>query len=140
MPCHTRSSRSGNSLNLTSSCLAIVLVLYLRAKCTGGQHPSPDSKPREKLFVTVSLRPHVLQQACVSKLAYHPGLQRTLASQRFLWPYMLKDVLQFVATCPNCTQGDVIPPSSSGTTTTAAHSTLTLVTHSPGLHHWSLGL
>lgn len=44
------------------------------------QHPSPGNEPSGRLFVPVSVRSQVLQWAHASKLACHPGVQRTLAN------------------------------------------------------------
>lgn len=55
------------------------------------QHPLPGNKHRGKLFVPVYVHPQILQWFHASRLT----------SQRFLWPQMQKDMLEYVTACPN---------------------------------------
>ncbi|XP_077359632.1 uncharacterized protein LOC144005381 [Festucalex cinctus] len=67
----------------------------------------PSECPAERLFVPDPLRAEVLQWGHDSRVACHPGINRTLAliSQRFWWPDMRKDIADFVKACTACACG-----------------------------------
>ncbi|XP_077389003.1 uncharacterized protein LOC144026289 [Festucalex cinctus] len=67
----------------------------------------PEECPAEKLFVPEPVRAEVLQWGHTSRVACHPGINRTLAlvGQRFWWADMKKDVTEFVKACTACACG-----------------------------------
>ena len=77
--------------------------------------PSPGGGPLNCLFVPVRVRSHVLQWAHSSKLAGHPGVQRTMEflSRCFWWPGLNRDVQKCVAACSVCSRNknSHFPPS-----------------------------
>lgn len=66
----------------------------------------PEDCPVGRLFVPPHLRGRVVQWAHTSKLACHPGVSRTISflTQRFWWPTMRREVSEFIAACPVCSQ------------------------------------
>ncbi|KAI5086033.1 hypothetical protein C0J45_23506, partial [Silurus meridionalis] len=80
--------------------------LEARVKLATIDQPAPEGCPTDRLFVPEQLQSQVLQWCHGSPLFCHPGFPRTLSvlQQRFWWPTVRKDVREFVATCPTCTQ------------------------------------
>uniref|UniRef100_A0AAQ4QDM9 Gypsy retrotransposon integrase-like protein 1 n=1 Tax=Gasterosteus aculeatus aculeatus TaxID=481459 RepID=A0AAQ4QDM9_GASAC len=66
----------------------------------------PKGCPPNRLFVPKSLRSRVIHWGHTSQLTCHPGSGRTLSflQQRFWWPAMMKEVREYVAACPVCSQ------------------------------------
>uniref|UniRef100_A0A4W6E7Z3 Gypsy retrotransposon integrase-like protein 1 n=1 Tax=Lates calcarifer TaxID=8187 RepID=A0A4W6E7Z3_LATCA len=64
----------------------------------------PRGLPPNRLFVPPDLRSNVLQWGHASLLTCHPGARRTqfFIAQRFWWPGMKGDIVEFVAACPVC--------------------------------------
>ena len=66
--------------------------------------PGPGGGPVNRLFVPLPLRSKVLSWGHTSKLAGHPGANRTeeFVRRRFWWPGLSADVKTFVAACDVC--------------------------------------
>ena len=93
---------------LPSSCLVAALSWPVEEKVLAAlrDQPSPSCCPPTLLFVPPGLRSDVLQWLHSSRLACHPGVQRTkaLVQQRFWWATLAEDIREFVAACPVCNQ------------------------------------
>ncbi|XP_057708757.1 uncharacterized protein tanc1b isoform X4 [Corythoichthys intestinalis] len=70
----------------------------------------PGGCPAGRLFVPVAQRAAVLKWSHTSKFACHPGVSRTffLLSQKFWWPGMRKDVMDYVSACSVCARGKAV--------------------------------
>lgn len=83
---------------LPVSCLVASLTWQVKAEVRLALrlHPDPD-----RVFVPDPVRPQVLQWGHTSKIACHPGHNRTLdiIQQRFWWLTMDKDTREFVKSC-----------------------------------------
>lgn len=92
--------------------------------------------PPNTLFVPDSAHSKVLYWGHSSKLACHPGLNRTLhlLRQRLWWPSMFRNARAFVATCPVCSHGKSFHQPSAGLP--AANLAASVVTHCHGFHDW----
>lgn len=102
-----RPNRKSESI-LPESCLVAMVTWDIEERvreATEGQ-PGPSSCPPNRLFVPSTLRSEVLQWAHSSRLACHPGTQRTQHAlrQRFWWPTLREDAQDFVKACPVCNQ------------------------------------
>ncbi|KAF7644344.1 hypothetical protein LDENG_00223730, partial [Lucifuga dentata] len=66
----------------------------------------PQGCPPNCLFVPVLLRSQVIQWGHTTKLTCHPRVERTLCFLRqcFWWPAMGREVREFIAACPVCSQ------------------------------------
>ncbi|KAI2657474.1 Transposon Tf2-9 polyprotein [Labeo rohita] len=64
----------------------------------------PPGCPPGRLFVPEGLRSEVFRWGHCSKVACHPGVNRTtfLVKQRFWWPSMARDIRPFVLACSVC--------------------------------------
>ncbi|KAI2666212.1 Transposon Tf2-6 polyprotein [Labeo rohita] len=64
----------------------------------------PPGCPPGRLFVPEGLRSEVIRWGHCSKVACHPGVNRTtfLVKQRFWWPSMARDIRPFVLACSVC--------------------------------------
>ncbi|KAI2660072.1 Transposon Tf2-9 polyprotein [Labeo rohita] len=64
----------------------------------------PSGCPPSRLFVPENLRSDVIQWAHCSKVACHPGINRTkfLVKQRFWWSSLARDTREFVLACSVC--------------------------------------
>lgn len=67
------------------------------------QQPRPEDCPVNRLFMVPELRSAEIHLAIVS---CHPGVKRTLyqVQQRFWWPSMSWDILEYVMACPTYTR------------------------------------
>ena len=65
---------------------------------------TPAGVPPRRLFVPQELRGQVIHWAHSALLSCHPGVTRTIfvIRQRFWWPGMREDVLEYVSACPVC--------------------------------------
>lgn len=66
--------------------------------------PTSSECPQNQSFVPPDIRSTVLQWGHTSKVTWHPGYRRTLnlLQQRFWWPSMAADTLEFVSICSVC--------------------------------------
>uniref|UniRef100_A0A8C5CEZ5 Gypsy retrotransposon integrase-like protein 1 n=1 Tax=Gadus morhua TaxID=8049 RepID=A0A8C5CEZ5_GADMO len=90
-----------------ASCLVAAVTWEIEEKVRAASLnlPAPSSCPPDRLFVPASLRSEVLQWGHASRLACHPGIQRTqdFLRRRFWWPSLEEDVRGFVKeACPVC--------------------------------------
>lgn len=68
--------------------------------------PTPESCPRDRLFVPENLVDKVIKFCHNSRLYCHPGIVKTLklVQTQFWWPSLIKDVKDFVSSCSLCCQ------------------------------------
>uniref|UniRef100_A0A096M517 Gypsy retrotransposon integrase-like protein 1 n=1 Tax=Poecilia formosa TaxID=48698 RepID=A0A096M517_POEFO len=66
--------------------------------------PDPGTGPPNRMYVPPSVRARVIHWLHTSKFSAHPGISRTiaLASRRFWWPSLHKDIKEYVLACPIC--------------------------------------
>lgn len=66
----------------------------------------PPGGPPNRLYVPSELKGPVIHWVHASKVSCHPGVRRMLfrIQERFWWPAIRKDVEDYVAACPICTQ------------------------------------
>lgn len=64
----------------------------------------PPECPEDKLFVVPELRGEVIHWGHTNKVTCHPGILKTLSvvQQRFWWPKMKNDVIDYVNACTVC--------------------------------------
>ncbi|XP_061136628.1 uncharacterized protein LOC133155378 [Syngnathus typhle] len=90
---------------------AVTWPIEEQVKQANGDAPPPDGCPTNRLFVPPPLRPQVIHWGHTSRLACHPGVQRTLyvVQQRFWWSSMAADVREYVAACSVCARNKNAP-------------------------------
>ncbi|KAI2651009.1 Transposon Tf2-6 polyprotein [Labeo rohita] len=73
------------------------------------QDPSPPECPADLTYVPLCLRPRVLAQVHSAPSSGHPGIEATLhlLSNRFWWPTVRPDTIQFVRNCAICNASKV---------------------------------
>ncbi|XP_065821877.1 uncharacterized protein lrfn4b [Labrus bergylta] len=93
---------------LPSSCVvgAVTWGIEGRVNKANANTQVPNNCPPNRLFVPVSLRSQVIHWAHTSRFSCHPGILRTsfIVRQRFWWPCLEKDIKEYVAACPVCSQ------------------------------------
>lgn len=93
---------------LPSTCLvgAVIWEVEERVRQALVNSPVPVGCPPNRLFVPPEFRGQVIHWAHSSSFTCHPGIKRTtfVASQRFWWPSMEKEVKEYVDACPTCAQ------------------------------------
>ncbi|KAI3376047.1 hypothetical protein L3Q82_016577, partial [Scortum barcoo] len=71
------------------------------------QQPDPGGGPPHRLYVPDAVRAEVLHWCHSTKMACHPGVNRTLflVKRLFWWPTAEKDVRDYVLACSTCARG-----------------------------------
>ena len=91
---------------LPPTCVVGSVVWRIESLVTQAQahQADPGTGPPGRLFVPDAVRSDVLQWGHSSRLACHPGINRTLAflQRRFWWPTMDRDTRSFIAACTTC--------------------------------------
>ncbi|KAJ8388138.1 hypothetical protein AAFF_G00146290 [Aldrovandia affinis] len=103
---------------LSPPCVVAAVTWEIESLIRDAQATQPDPRPNPSshLFVPDSVRSQVLQWTHSSRLACHPGIQRTLSllKRSFWWPSMGADARAFVLACTICARSKASHQPASG--------------------------
>ena len=86
--------------------------------------PVPQGCPGDKTYVPTAVRAQLLQWIHSCPSSGHQGIQRTLSlvRNRFWWPSVRRDVVQYVKSCADCACASKVSPSTTlGSPGTPSH-------------------